>query len=204
MKIALTVFLYAAVLLTWRAEPEAEQPPVEARCTAGSTPEMSARQIRKALAEAVQRERAVVLLDVDWSATSKIACGSFRRFADDYVARPHGSRMSFYELNLTTITHDYSPLYELRGWKELANANNGLALFSGNGECLISQKGSRCRRGKRVPVREFRQLWQRTQTNPLGPAGKRCSPARSLRATGRTGTPRRSPSRRNRSRGGRP
>jgi hypothetical protein len=71
--------------------------------------------VERALANAINSDRAVVFLHLDW-AIMKPQRALYLRCIDEYSQRFPEDDVRFHYIDCTPITHDYTPLTSLPGW----------------------------------------------------------------------------------------
>ncbi len=96
--------------------------------------------VRRVVAHAGTSHRAVLFIHVDWAVMAPQ-----RRLIAEFAAHYHqvlpGSDLLFHYVDCSPVTHDYAPLRELDGWKELEDAAGGGSLIGGAGELVWMHRG---------------------------------------------------------------
>lgn len=96
--------------------------------------------VEQAVTNAIASPRAIIYVNVDWSATAAVQQEDFERFAAEWQRTRSDLPISFHCIDFTSLSADYAPITSLPGWAE-ANEQEGTFTFAGNGEMVWIANG---------------------------------------------------------------
>ena len=92
-------------------------------------------EVRSVIGHAVDCSRSVSFVDMKWSLNSVFHRRTFAQFVVDYHRETRSDVALMHFIDCTSITHDYSPLYDLSGWDKQRHR------IAGMGELIWMQNG---------------------------------------------------------------
>ena len=104
-------------------------------------PEMSESDVDSILQHAMQSERAILFLDVDWSATAKYLLPRYVEYTLRYHDENATDPILFHYVNLTGLKGHSSQIKKKIPGLETIQRQRGTAVFHGNGEVVWLKNG---------------------------------------------------------------